>query len=107
MDILQQKINDLFQVFKFICVYINDLVILTKDYWKDQVAKLEPVCFVFSLENRKPPSHCSNSNYVAGKEIQHGPTEPSNISSREIYRFATCELRADLCSNRQEGFWNR
>ena len=32
-DIFQQKINDLFHVFKFIYTYIDDLLILTKGYW--------------------------------------------------------------------------
>ena len=73
-------------------MYINDLLILTKDDWKDQVEKLEPFCIVFYLENRKPPSHCSNSKYVVGKEIRYGPTESSEIIKGEIQTFATCEL---------------
>ena len=31
-DIFQQEINNLFQVFKFIRAYINELLILTKGY---------------------------------------------------------------------------
>ena len=38
--IFQQKINDLFHVFKFICAYIYDLLIITKVYWTDHVQKL-------------------------------------------------------------------
>ena len=36
-DILQQKMNDLFQVFEFICVYINDILTLTKGEWTDHI----------------------------------------------------------------------
>ena len=37
----QQKMNDLFHGFEFICAYIDDLLILTKGYWKNHVQKLE------------------------------------------------------------------
>ena len=40
-DIFQQKMNDLFNGFKFICVYIYDLLILTKGDCTDHVHKLE------------------------------------------------------------------
>ena len=33
--------NDLFHVFEFICAYIDDLMVLTKVYWTDNVYKLE------------------------------------------------------------------
>ena len=38
-DILQDKANDLFQGFKFICSYIDNLLVLTKGYWAYRVAK--------------------------------------------------------------------
>ena len=40
-EIFQQKVNELFQVFEFICVYIEKNLILVKGYWKDHVQKLE------------------------------------------------------------------
>ena len=40
-DIFQQKMNNLFHGFKFICAYIDDLLILTKIYWTDHIQKLE------------------------------------------------------------------
>ena len=40
-DILQQKMNDLFQLFEFIHAYRDKLLILIKWYWKDNVHKLE------------------------------------------------------------------
>ena len=39
-DIFQQKMNNLFQGFEFICSYIDDLLILTNGYWEDYVQKL-------------------------------------------------------------------
>ena len=39
-DILQQKMNDLFHGFEFICAYIDELLILTKGNWIDHVQKL-------------------------------------------------------------------
>ena len=41
IDIFQQKMNDLFHEFEFICEYIDDLLISTKGYWTDNVQKLE------------------------------------------------------------------
>ena len=40
-DILQQKMNTLFQVFEFIFVYIGDLLILTQEYYKYHAHILE------------------------------------------------------------------
>ena len=40
-DISQQKMNDLFDGFEFICAYIDDLLILTKGDWADRAQKLE------------------------------------------------------------------
>ena len=37
---IQQKMNDLFERFYFILVYIYQLLILTKGYWTDYVHKL-------------------------------------------------------------------
>ena len=37
----EQKMNDLFHWFGFICAYIYDLLLLTKKYWTDHVHKLE------------------------------------------------------------------
>ena len=39
-DIFQQKMNDLFHGFEFICVYIDELLVLTKGYWSDDEQKL-------------------------------------------------------------------
>ena len=39
--IFQQKMNDLSNGFEFICVYIDDLLILTNGDWKYHVEKLE------------------------------------------------------------------
>ena len=36
----QQKMNDLFRGFEFICAYIDDLLIPTKGDWTDHVQKL-------------------------------------------------------------------
>ena len=44
-DILQQKMNDLFHGFQFICAYIDGLFILTKLNWKDHVQKLEFIIY--------------------------------------------------------------
>ena len=41
LEIFQQKMNNLFQSFYFICAYIYDLLILTKGYWTHHVHKLE------------------------------------------------------------------
>ena len=38
-DIFQQKSNDLLRVFRFICVYIDGILIITKIYWKDHEQK--------------------------------------------------------------------
>ena len=40
-DIFQQKMNDLFHGFEFICAYIYKILILTKVYWTDHVQKIE------------------------------------------------------------------
>ena len=40
-DIFQQKMNDLFHRFEFICAYIDKLLILTKVDWTDHVQQLE------------------------------------------------------------------
>ena len=40
-DIFQQKMNDLFLGFEFIYAYVEDLFILTKGYWTDNVQKIE------------------------------------------------------------------
>ena len=40
-DIFQQKMNDLFHGFEFICSYIDDLLILTERDWTDHIHKLE------------------------------------------------------------------
>ena len=37
----QQKMNNLFHGFKFICAYMDEILILTKGYWTDHVHKLE------------------------------------------------------------------
>ena len=39
-DIFQQKINDIFNGFEFIPEYIDELLILTKVDWVDNVQKL-------------------------------------------------------------------
>ena len=39
-DIFQQKMNDLFHGFKFICAHIDYLLILTKGYWEYHVHTL-------------------------------------------------------------------
>ena len=39
-DILQQKMNDLFQKIEFISEYIYELLILTKGDWTDNLQKL-------------------------------------------------------------------
>ena len=41
LDILQQKMNDLFHRFEFICTYIEDLLILTKGDLTDNLHQLE------------------------------------------------------------------
>ena len=40
-NIFQQKMNDLFHAFKFICVCTDEVLILTRGDWKDNVHKLE------------------------------------------------------------------
>ena len=40
-DIFQQKMDELFHGFEFICAYMDDLLILTKVHWTDHVQKLE------------------------------------------------------------------
>ena len=42
-DILQQKMNYLFQGFEFICAYIYEILILKKVDWIDHVQKLKLV----------------------------------------------------------------
>ena len=42
-----------------------------------------------------PPSHCKRSKYASGKEIRVGHTEPCDISRRELYKLATCNLQAE------------
>ena len=41
LDIFQQKMNALFYGFEFICVHIDELLILTKRDWTDNVHKIE------------------------------------------------------------------
>ena len=41
-DIFQEKMNEMFCRFEFIQVYINDLLIITKGDWSDQLEKIEP-----------------------------------------------------------------
>ena len=41
LDIFQQKMNNLFQGFEFICVYIDKILILTKGDRTYNVKKLE------------------------------------------------------------------
>ena len=41
LDIIQQKMNDLFRGFDLIRAYIDNMVILTKGYWTEYVQKLE------------------------------------------------------------------
>ena len=40
-DIFKQKMNDLFHGFEFICLCIDDILILTKVDWSNHVQKLE------------------------------------------------------------------
>ena len=40
-DIFQQKMNGLFHGFEFICMYIDELLILTTGDWTDHVHSLE------------------------------------------------------------------
>ena len=40
-DIFQQKINDVFHLFEFICAHIYDLFMSKKGDWKDHVQNLE------------------------------------------------------------------
>ena len=40
-EMFQQKMNDLFHGFEFICAYIYDLLILTKGDWTNNLQKLE------------------------------------------------------------------
>ena len=39
LDIFQKKMNDLLHRFEFIRAYTDDILILTKGYWKDHVQK--------------------------------------------------------------------
>ena len=39
-DIFQQNMSDLFHELEFIRAYIDDILILTKEYWTDNVHKL-------------------------------------------------------------------
>ena len=39
-DIFQQKMNDIIHGFKFICAYIDDILVLKKGYRKDHVQRL-------------------------------------------------------------------
>ena len=41
LDILQQKMNDLFHGFEFICACMDEILILTKGDCTDHVNKLE------------------------------------------------------------------
>ena len=40
-DISQQNMNDLFHVFEFVCVYMDEILILTKGDLTDHVQKLQ------------------------------------------------------------------
>ena len=40
-DIFQQLMDYLFRGFEFICMYIDEFLVLTKGYWVDHVQKLE------------------------------------------------------------------
>ena len=40
LDIFQHKTNDLFNGFEFICVYIDDLLVLTNGHCTDHVQNL-------------------------------------------------------------------
>ena len=40
-DIFQQKVNDLFHGFEFICLYIDNILIVKKGDWTDHLQKLE------------------------------------------------------------------
>ena len=40
-DIFQQRMNDLFHGFEFICAYTDEFLVLTKGYWKDHVQTME------------------------------------------------------------------
>ena len=63
-------------------------------------------CILFGRLN-PPPSCCRSYKYVDGKEIQYGPTETSDIISREIHQFTMCELQPDWFSHGREGVFNR
>ena len=41
-DIFQDNMNEMFCRFEFIQVYINDMLIITKGDWSDQLEKMEP-----------------------------------------------------------------
>ena len=43
LDIFKQKINNLFHGFEFVCTHIDELLILTKRDWTDNVHKIELV----------------------------------------------------------------
>ena len=40
-ETFQQKMNDLFHVFEFICAYIDDILIITKGDWADHINRIE------------------------------------------------------------------
>ena len=62
-DIFQQKMNDLFHGFEFICAYIHDLLILTKGYWTDHIQKLEVTLTKLKGKGLK----CNIERYFFGK----------------------------------------
>ena len=41
LDILQEKMNEIFRGFEFIQAYIDDLLIITKGDWDDHLEKME------------------------------------------------------------------
>ena len=56
-DIFQQKMNNLFQGFEFICVYIDKILILTKLDWTDHekglkltLNKMKEKIFKYNIE---------------------------------------------------------
>ena len=42
-DLLKGKMNELFQGFKYISVYLNELLVLTTIDWNDHLTKLETI----------------------------------------------------------------
>ena len=81
-DIFQQKMNDLFHGFEFICVYMDDILVLTKGYWTYHLRKL----YLTLKQMEGKMNKCNIDKYLFGNTEMEYLGFLGNTRWRKIHR---------------------